>query len=473
MVFFKILDFKYCGKKYTAFRNRYGYQTYLEYVETPEGKRSYRYIEEETYIRLSNMFGRKKASFYEDGLKEKIVKFIPKIKTKTGLIILTASMLISAPLTACASNNYSDMPLWPCRVFDKNEVILTDDYEVYEITKTINLLTTDGLGLYWTEEKDATFDDVRLALSKNNNIDEYLSDYLLNFTNNLEKTHPNINLACLYYNVGNLMTKATGTQGMLEACGSSTASACFLADDCTIYYNPDKLNEENFEYIMYHEIGHQLVNANKKVKKYDPERHYTTGNNSGFMIEDGINTLLIEEVMGITIDDVAYRLPANYAKIFMDATGYTFEDYVNGNHLEFEAKIASYLNDSTYNVDNLPYLMEYQKYNVRQAKDIEIDDSEFYDLYAIVSAVYFKENINSCTSTREIVDLYNSLIASITNEVYTKEGEYCFDFTAIRDTLFKVLEDNNIRKSIWPNSNDLQTDYVIGTYVPKARRINK
>ncbi|MDE5631163.1 MAG: hypothetical protein K2I70_06150, partial [Bacilli bacterium] len=367
MVFFKILDFKYNGKKYTAFRNKVGYQTFLEYLESVDGKRTYRYIEVKTYQELIGMFGRKNSSFYDDGIKGKIVKFIPKVRTKTGLVILTASLLISTPLTACATDGSNEKNLWPCRLFDKNEVILTDDYEVYEITKSINLLTAEGMELYWTEEKGATFDDVRAALARNNNIDDWLADYLSDFINNLETTHPNMNLACLYYDVSNLKSKATGTQGMLEACGSSTASACFLADDCTIYYNPDKINEENFVYIMYHEIGHQLVNGNKEVKKYETERHYTTGSNSGFMIEEGLNTLLIEEVMGITIDDVAYRLPANYVKILMDATGYTFEDYVNGNHLEFEQIIADYLNSEDYNVDNLPYLMEYQKYNVRQA----------------------------------------------------------------------------------------------------------
>ncbi|MDE6292402.1 MAG: hypothetical protein K2L98_01840, partial [Bacilli bacterium] len=251
---------------------------------------------------------------------------------------------------------------------------------------------------------------------------------------------------------------------MLEACGSSTASACFVAEDCTIYYNPQNLNEENFEYIMYHEIGHQLLNGNKKVKKYETERHYTTGTNCGFMMEEGFNTLLIEDVMGITMDDVSYRLPANYDKILMEATDYTFEDFVSGNHLEFEGKIADYLNDDEYNVDNISYLMEYQKYSVRQAKGLEIEDSEFYDLYAVVSAVYFQDNIASCTSKKEITELYDNLIALITNDVYTKEGEYHFDFTAIRDTLFKVLKDNNIKVSIWPNEADLQTDFVIGTY---------
>ena len=473
MIFVKILDFKYKGKKYTAFKNRVGYQTFLEYSELAEGKRSYRYIDVETYQELIGMFGLKKSNFYDDDIKGKLVKFTPKVKTKAGLIVLTASLLISTPLTACASNDSSGQNLWPCRLFDKNEVILTDDYEVYELTKSVNLLTSNGLELYWTDDKDATFDDVRAALAKNTNIDDWLSDYLSNFIDNLENTHPDMNLSCLYYNVRNLKSRATGTQGMLEACGSSTASACFLADDCTIYYNPDKLNEENFEYIMNHEIGHLLVNGNKKIKNYETERHYTTGTNSGFMIEEGLNTLLIEEVMGITIDDVAYRLPANYVKILMDATGYTFEDYVNGNHLEFEKKIAAYLNNSDYNVDNLPYLMEYQKYSVRQAKDLDIEDSEFYDLYAVVSAAYFKKNINSCTSTKEIIELYNSLIESITKDVYAKEGEYQFDFTGIRDTLFKVLEENNIRRNIWPSSQELQTNYVIGVYSNSSRKSYK
>lgn len=473
MIFFKIIDFKYNGKKYTAFRNKIGYQTFLEYTESPEGKRKYFYIDVDIYEKLIDMFGTKKSCFYDDGLKDKKVKFSPKVRTKAGYVFLTAALLISTPLTACASNGAGEKNLWPCRLFDRNEVIITNDYEVYEITKSINLLTSNGMELYWTEETNVNFDDLRTALANNSNIDATLSNYLSNFIDNLEIDHPTMNLTCLYYNLNNIQSKATGTQGMLEACGSSTASACFLADDCTIYYNPQKLNDENFEYIMYHEIGHLLVNGKKKVKKYDTERHYTTGTNAGFMIEEGLNTLLIEEVMGISIDDVAYRLPANYVKILMDATGYSFEDYVNGNHLDFEAKIANYLNDSSYDVDNLPYLMEYQKYNVRQAKDIDLEDSEFYDLYAVVSAVYFKSNISLCTSKKDIIDLYDNFISSITNEVYTKDGTYYFDFTAIRDTLFIILEENNINKNIWPDEKDLQVDCVIGVYSNTVARTYK
>ncbi|MDE5630967.1 MAG: hypothetical protein K2I70_05135, partial [Bacilli bacterium] len=92
---------------------------------------------------------------------------------------------------------------------------------------------------------------------------------------------------------------------------------------------------------------------------------------------------------------------------------------------------------------------------------------------AIVSAVYFKKNITSCTSTKEITELYDNLIASITRDVYAKEGEYQFDFTAIRDTLFQILEENNIRKNIWPNAKDLQTDYVVGVCNKSARKSYK
>lgn len=465
MTFYKILDFKYMGRHFTAFRNKLGFQTFLEYI-VEDNVRKYHYIDEITYKKLYDMFLKKKPSFYDDGSyknKKKPFRFIPKIITTAGLVVLLTSLTACGGPTVRAASNTNDGPqLWPNQIFDENEVIITDDYEVYEIVKSVNLLTVDGMTLYWGEESNATFDDVRAVIAANSDIDDYMSEYLINFVNKLEEKCPNINLGCFYHNVQNLKSCCVGDMGMMQACGSSTATACFLADNSTIYYNDERLDDENFEYIMNHEIGHMLLNGNKEVNGYETERHYTTGTNTGFMIEEGFDTLLIEDIIGVSLNDVSYRLPANYVRILMDSIGYSFEDYVDGYHLEFEDKIKEYLNDPSFDIDNLPYLMEYQKYNIRQNKDVEIEDSEFHDLYEVVAGVYFKDNIEFCTSSDEIRSLYDNLISDITQNVYSKEGEYVFDFTGLVDGMKKTLTNHNISQSLWPADEDLITTYVVG-----------
>lgn len=463
MTFYKILDFKYNGRKFSAFRNKLGYQTFLEYSIVNE-KRFYNYVDEATYRDLYEIFLKKSPSFYDDGKKKSKMtfSFIPKVISSVGLAVI-----LSSSLSGCApgapSNGASRPQLWPNQMFDENEVIITDDYEVYEIVKSVNLLTVDGMTLYWGEkESNVSFDMVRDAVAKNTNIDETLANYLYNFLDKLEAKCPNINLGCFYYNVTRLSSHCANELGMMQACGSSTATACFLADDSTIYYNDEKLDDENFEYIMNHEIGHMLLNGNKEVNGYETERHYTTGSNAGYMIEEGFDTLLIEDVIGVSMNDVSYRLPANYVRILMDSIGYTFEDYVNGYHLEFEGKIKEYLNDPEFDVDNFPFLVEYQKYNIRQNKDVEIEESEFHDLYEVIAGVYFKKNIEFCTSSEDIRNLYDNLIQDIIRDVYSKEGEYTFDFTGLIDGMKRTLANYNISKDLWPSDEELETSIVVG-----------
>lgn len=470
MIFYKILDFKYKGKSFTSFRNELGYKTYLQYRDE-DGKRKYSYVDFETYVIISDLFSKRRFCYYDDGnlkIKKQKYRFIPKVLVKMGTILMAVSLLASDFTTVYASSNEDNKDrLWPYKLFDRNEVILNDDYEVYEVVKSINLLTADGLELYWTDEKDATFDDLRIALSKNKNLDDDIVNYLTNFIDALEEKIPTINLACFYYNLKNLKMVGTGTQGMMQACGSSTATACFLADDCTLYYNRQLLNEKNFDYIMYHEIGHMLVNGNKRVKGYETERHFTTADNCGFMIEEGFNTLLIEYVMGIHMDDVSYRLPANYIDILMNTVDYSFEDYVAGNHIEFENSIKRYFNtlQMDYDVDVLPSLMEYQKYNVRQGQGIEMDDSEFSSLYEIIAAAYFNENIPPIPSERTLFRLYNDFLDIITDEVTTKEGDYVFDFTAVRDTFYQILKNKKINDNLWPDEDSLIINRIVSNSV--------
>ena len=450
MTFYKILDFKYQGRCFTAFRNKLGYQTFLEY-QNDGNKRKYHYIDQVTYMKLYDMFVKKKPSFYDDGDKKRRgYRFIPKMISLAGALII---------LSGCGVNNDKDANLWPSDIFDKNEVIVTDDYEVYEIVKAVNLLTTDGLELYWNED-NVTFDEVREALASNKNIDDYLADYINDFIDHLEMNMPNVNLACFINNVRNLRSESVGDLGMLRSCGSSTATACFLADTTTIYYNKDRLNDENFEYIMYHEIGHMLLNGYKEVRGYTTFRHYTTATNTGFMVEEGLDTILIEDVIGVSLKDVSYRLPANYDRILMAATNYTLADYVNGNHLDFEKRIKEYLGED-YNVDNLPFLFEYQKYNIRDNKDVEMEDSEFHDLYEVVAGAFFKSHAELMTSKEEIVHLYDELIEEITRDVYSKNESYTFDFTGLKDGLRRVLESENISHDLWPEEAMLTTFFTV------------
>ncbi len=474
MTFYKILDFKYKGRSFTAFRNNLGFQTFLEY-EVVDNNRKYHYIDEMTYQRLYDMFLKKKPSFYEDGVnKKRKFNFIPKVISATGTALLLASLTACGVLSGNVSNaNADELQLWPNQMFDDNEVIITDDYEVYEIAKKVNLLTVDGLNLYWSDESNITFDDVRNTLDSNPDVDEFLADYIHNFIDKLEMRCPNINLTCLNHNVQILKSKPVGDFEMMQVCGSSTATACFVAKDGTIYYNEDRLDDENFEYIMNHEIGHMLLNGYREINGYATERHFTTGANTGFMIEEGFDTLFIEDVVGVSLEDVAYRLPANYVRIIKDSIGYTFDDYVDGYHIDFENRIKEFLDDPNYNVDNLPYLMEYQKYNIRGNNDIEIEDSEFYELYEVVAGVFFKANIEYCDSKESIIELYEGLIDDILNDVYTKEGKYTFDFKGLREGMRRALKANGIDESLWPSDDDLTMIAIVSVPGEKQNIISR
>lgn len=329
------------------------------------------------------------------------------------------------------------------------DLVLSDDYTIYEEDKEIHLYTTGALHNYYSGKKDATYGDLREAMNENETITGDFKSFLSDFIDKLEEKYPNIDLTVFYYNIKNADVQYVSGEFMPGVMGATSPKGCFLPEGCKVYINSDCSYDELIQ-VVPHEIGHMLVNMIFEENGYTIQRDFCKTADYGFMVEEALNSKFVNDLMGIDSEDLPYQMPVNYIETFMDATGYPMEDYLNGSIIDYLNELV----ENGINEDDAARTigqMENQKYNIRKQHDVDMKDSEFSCLYEVYSYVYFKNKISAGLSSEEIYNVYMNFYNTLTTKIdYDK-----MDLTPVVDTLFKVLKDKNIDAAQYPDKSIL------------------
>lgn len=366
---------------------------------------------------------------------------------------MSVCLILSVLLTACggtdSGNGYSYQGDDTIGSNDNKRGEVTEGYDYYKDENRKIAYTVAGLHYLSKDIKDVSFDELRTAVAENENIDGDIATCLNNIIDAIEKDYPSIDLSCFYYNIEKLDVCYATPDEMEWRCGSKTAKGLFKPENHTIFISTE-ITDEEIKYVIPHEITHMVNNLVISDGSKEIWREFCKAYNIGFMEEEAFNSMFNRELLGITYDDDPYQMPMNYMKIMMDVTGFTLDDYLDGGYIQYEKAIEQYgfSDDEVFRASNLMYD---QKYNIRGNGDIDVEDSEFADLYRMYASLYFNNKLSGSSGHDEIVSTYMAFY----NQLNVNIDYERMDMTPAVDTLFMVLEEKGVSESDYPNREEL------------------
>ena len=344
--------------------------------------------------------------------------------------ILTALIMLSAMLLwGCGESNGIKMPGNP---FDPNEYISEEGYSVDEPLKTIRIEDADHLTYFLPEKyrENPSYDQLREAIRQNENLDDTVREYLNSFVDQLESAGYNIDLRPFYMNICTVKVSYVSDAEMKGIVGGG--KGVFMPDQHTIYLNEED-NSVPLEFLLPHEIGHMLCNLYFDYKGYTAIRDFCVVT-YGFIVEEGMDSLFADTLIGKDPIELPYRVCNNYCRVLMEATGYSFESYVNHCIYDYRDVLdQEYANGSGVDGDTIISLLDGATRDYRLKEYVP---ENYEDLDRAFSWIYFDHMLSSTSSKDEVKAAYDRYQEIV--DAQTANGSF-MNADIVKSTMQEVL----------------------------------
>ena len=307
-----------------------------------------------------------------------------------------------------------------------------------------------------------TFDDLRKAVSKNESLEEY-ADYFYDFIDGLEKEYPDLSLTIFYYNLSHTTLHAVDDETMDFVKGDGTLGT-FNAKDLEFYINTDAQSEgTDFDYVIYHEIGHMVNNYQEHKKGRNCEFHFAPDNCYGYLLQEGLNCMFAEDVTKVTIEYPNYQSARNTLNVLMDACGLTIEDMMN-NTVEYLMDYCAPAFSREPDISDIDFMNAIENRSSLMGEDSEADiDSECAAIYVITSRMYFMSHVREDAAKDELEAIYANYYAAMT-ENQRSPRSFSWDFSPAVETFYEVLDEYHVPAENRPDRSSLTSSFEVNTF---------
>lgn len=426
-------NFLYKNKKYELLLDDSQKYFFLERINN-----NYKYISLKEYIELIHKFADKKDIktfiIYEKQGKKKI-KLIPKILIGTTAIILSLSLLTNInnkkPSNVNTDFTTSSTYVESISIEDKtNQEIDKWLIEIVEETKNFKIDTARQSGnrtliydfseldnIFNNTKEDVTYNTIRETIKNNPNINEKYKLILYSFTDNLEKKYPTMDLRIWNHNLKTLKILEVTEMEMQVKAISADAYACYRIQENTIYTVKDyNYVPGTWEYqVIIHELGHTVKTTSSEINGKEVKTYFKKDSGNGTITEEALNTLFSLRAYDNEEKNLAYQLQSNIIELMVTSMdNYTYQDYIEHNVTYFEEK----LNEHNNNDDAVKIIglidLQYDDYH---DNSIQVDQTQFYELYDYIANMYYNKNITSTMSKDELYTIRDNYIKKLTYDV--------------------------------------------------------
>lgn len=330
--------------------------------------------------------------------------------------------------------------------------IYTEDYTKDKKMKTWSFSNMNAMPENLAKSVMYTYDDVRKAVAKNETITEEYSDYFYKYLDLLEKAYPDMNLFCLYRNMETLKLDPCTEKEMILLFGDNR-SGNYKAGNNALYFNFEW--SDNCEYLLFHEMSHMVTNYWGKQKGYsiyfDFDRH-----GDSFAVEEGLNSIFLENIIGYTVDYMSYQIPANHLRVMLEYSDHDLEEILTHDTWYFEDILAETfpgIGSGMYNAA----LMNQMKDSgfAFNGYDLDMDYADYY-----TGILYFSNNLKSGMGKEEIISVYETLVGRLTENVASGPSTtYIHDFSDLQTALFETISEIGISEEHIPDVSELTGQY--------------
>ena len=305
-------------------------------------------------------------------------------------------------------------------------------YKYYEDFNTLYIYDMDYLDVAFNYDS-VSLDEINNVIANNNNIPPKFKNLLYEFVSNVDSVYANADLRVLYENLKGLEIVECDKGQIVKKTRNSNSYGCYDMEENKIYVLEGcefKKHTWGYEIIM-HEFSHCMrsgiyESAGQKIKV--DVRDYMENES---LTMEALNSLFAVSVLGYDEDNITYQLQSNYHKIMIDCMdNYSLEDYANHSLSYYMAKLDEFNGDK----DKAALIIELMRlhYDNCYSSFVEVDESEFYDLYDYIANMYFNKHITADSSYEEAKRVADDLIDEISYGVYS---DYNIDYNHFYDYL--------------------------------------
>lgn len=420
----------------------------------------YEYVTLKEYIELMDKFANKEDTKMILGIKKKEkkkIKLIPRILIGAAAVLLSTSLLLNINNSKPSSitTDYTTSSTYTQTIEDRTDQEI--DKWLTEITAEMDNFQVDTVrqsgkrtliydfseldNIFNNTKEDVTYDTIRETIKNNPNISEKYKLILYTFADNLESQYPTMDLRIWNHNLQTLKILEVSEMEMQAKAISANAYACYRIQENTIYtvkgydYIPG-----TWEYqVIIHEMGHTVKTTNSTVNGQEIKTYFKKDSGDATITEEAMNTLFTVRSYDSKEMDLAYQLQSNMIELMVTSMdNYTYQDYIEHNVTYFEQKLNEHNgNDEAVRMIGLIDLQydDYHDYS------IQVDQTQFHDLYDYVAKMYYDARITPGMSYDEAVAVRDAFIYKLTYDV---PEDYNIDINHINEYFTTYCQEHNI-----------------------------
>lgn len=461
MIFKRVATFNFDNKTYQMFSTS---RKKLAFLRIENNLYHYPTIEE--FKKLINVLETeyKDSYAYYNDKRKKNYRFKPFLINVAGNKIkkvMITSLLVFSCLTGCGSTQG-----YQSYYYEPLDIDYSEDAEEYETQNT-----TYSNGFYETEDfemlesskivslyNNKYFDDlfgytnvgineVMESLESNKNIPDEYNYYINEFITVMNSYYTSLEFRVFDYNLKTLDFEIRKPDDVDFVSGGALAYYDIQNNKMIISTDLDLRNDPKSRLIFRHELGH-LFNHLKITKDGYSIDYAFNDAGRGTYLKEAMNVIFTTDPFMYDYDDpkisenMGYPIITNIVRVLTECSGYNICDSISSNVYTFQDQLNEYYSDEI-DASIIEELIEIQW--IEYSDDlIQVNDSDYEDLYEYVTKVYIKKNVNPSMTYEEIQELEKTLEERLLLGVSHDEYVYIYK---VKEVFKEYLTLNNIIKT--------------------------
>ena len=204
---------------------------------------------------------------------------------------------------------------------------------------------------------NVTFDELRVSLDDNPNIDSTYKEYISEYINLLERKLPNIDIRMLNVNLKTLKIVLYDGEYLPQSAAAGNNNSNKNEIKVCIDYP-----EDSCKHIFFHELTHSLSNCYYRwydstgLVAYTVFKHYEGANDYGVSLDEGFTEIISDFLLSDdnTLDEYlkekdrdffgynAYIAPITYHLLQLTSDEYNLYDYIDGKVYDYVEILSKY-----------------------------------------------------------------------------------------------------------------------------------
>ncbi len=324
----------------------------------------------------------------------------------------------------------------------KRKIVTEDMYGVYG--NQVDIYDSVALNKF-LGEKDISIVDINNAVDNNDSLDPELKSVIKDFADQMIKTYPSIDMRLFYENVKRLNV-VYETQESINNHGY--VSAWYNYEFGEIHINKDiNLSKGSYDLmVLRHELGHMISLG---ILKENDQKIVSLIKNGAYgeYLQESIDVILSSKPFEseYSFTDFGYGINTNELEAVLDVIPNVDYSILANQDVYNIAEYLDTVNPNEISALRFIDLMDMQTICYYNINSLQMENTEFKELYRYIANTYLNNVVTSDMSYDEIINIKDNLINDLNKNIsYVNNVTY---YDEINNAFNDYMVENNIEQN--------------------------